>query len=843
MSTEVIAPTPTDLNESKGSEKTAQAKLVIREGHLRVEQVSAAELKTNDVDSIIKLNTSNISTASETQTAPVPPAAPLDLLTLMGGFEECSSWLLSYTASTNQYCRNENDVYNKIKREFSVFTEKEDVLKELRGIADKMPLLEYDEEGTDKMYRTAHSIRYLMDSCVTLHFFMKGSGGVERVIKEHHKSWYEDESWEALNLPYDCFQRILKGKVHKAMNGAIAGKYSNWPGVKEFAQRHTYGANGHQIKFTELYRMMKKDFAAPHDIIRHMRMEDVLEYAITTVPGLKLVGQNEERKVVTDSDVIDLVMKLKHLQLSGVKSISKEFTSFHPSCRDWTSYHMTYQKLNQHFRNVLNPGNRRRSKSAPQEETKTEISSTVLDSSNKIRHSYLAIGINTAVEKKSRSRSEDADRHVTYNERGEQSRSRTNSEREDNSNSVVYLNTDKRSVVPVVGLPGTGKTATLATLLGRAHNKNTPSTVLIISSSCSTTNKLLEFTSGTVLRACPAINGKTKKRTISKTFIKEDDNAEFSSDDEEAVKTASADNESTEFEKVEEPRHSPIEVIEKPDAPLEEIEKPYSPTDSVEKVESFNGIDGEALEDGEIEEEDKKVKTGGFFSQIFESLTLYYNIFKDVLAAKFSKDGKVEGKVEEKKPRKEKRSTEPKIEDEFEKTELPWMVYDSVKDVLNSESQGMITVLHYPNYEDMDAEIICGALEQFTSISSKYPKYLIIDNQDVLTHPCNSNTLDKLVEDHRENNMSVWVAGTSPNSLPINLLDYSTLAILHQFTSKYWYTELADHLAVNSVTYQQCQGLSPGKCIMVAPGANMNHPVHSSSYCYPCTIVPPKPFK
>ena len=102
--------------------------------------------------------------------------------------------------------------------------------------------------------------------------------------------------------------------------------------------------------------------------------------------------------------------------------------------------------------------------------------------------------------------------------------------------------------------------------------------------------------------------------------------SEFSSDDEVAVKTESAD--STEFEKVEEPRHSPIEVIEKPDSALEENEKPYSPTDSVEKVESFNGIDGEALEDGEIEEEDKKVKTGGFFSQLFESLTLYYNIFK-----------------------------------------------------------------------------------------------------------------------------------------------------------------------------------------------------------------------
>ena len=56
----------------------------------------------------------------------------------MGGFEDCSSWFLSYVASTNQYCRNENDVYNKIKREFSVFTEKEEVLKELRAISDKV---------------------------------------------------------------------------------------------------------------------------------------------------------------------------------------------------------------------------------------------------------------------------------------------------------------------------------------------------------------------------------------------------------------------------------------------------------------------------------------------------------------------------------------------------------------------------------------------------------------------------------------------------------------------------------------------------------------------------------
>ena len=76
------------------------------------------------------------------------------------------------------------------------------------------------------------------------------------MIKENHKSWYEDESWEALNLPYECFQKILKGKVHKAMNGAIAGKYSNWPGVKEFVQKHTYGSNGHCIKFNDLYRYL-----------------------------------------------------------------------------------------------------------------------------------------------------------------------------------------------------------------------------------------------------------------------------------------------------------------------------------------------------------------------------------------------------------------------------------------------------------------------------------------------------------------------------------------------------------------------------------------------------------
>ena len=39
-----------------------------------------------------------------------------------------------------------------------------------------------------------------------------------------------------------------------------------------------------------------------------------------------------------------------------------------------------------------------------------------------------------------------------------------------------------------------------------------------------------------------------------------------------------------------------------------------------------------------------------------------------------AKPSKEEIKVEEKKPRKVKKSAEPKIEDEFHKTELPWMV-------------------------------------------------------------------------------------------------------------------------------------------------------------------------
>lgn len=44
-------------------------------------------------------------------------------------------------------------------------------------------------------------------------------------------------------------------------------------------------------------RMMKKDFAAPHDIIRHMRMEEVLEYCVSNIPGLRLTGLAEERRV------------------------------------------------------------------------------------------------------------------------------------------------------------------------------------------------------------------------------------------------------------------------------------------------------------------------------------------------------------------------------------------------------------------------------------------------------------------------------------------------------------------------------------------------------------------
>ena len=46
---------------------------------------------------------------------------------------------------------------------------------------------------------------------------------------------------------------------------------------------------------------------------------------------------------------------------------------------------------------------------------------------------------------------------------------------ERDENTTVYLNTAQRSVVTVLGLPGTGKTTTLATMLGRTMAA-TPST-------------------------------------------------------------------------------------------------------------------------------------------------------------------------------------------------------------------------------------------------------------------------------------------------------------------------------------------------------------------------------
>ena len=42
---------------------------------------------------------------------------------------------------------------------------------------------------------------------------------------------------------------------------------------------------------------MKKDFAAPHDIIRHMKMDQALEYCILNVPGLQIVDVKDDKKV------------------------------------------------------------------------------------------------------------------------------------------------------------------------------------------------------------------------------------------------------------------------------------------------------------------------------------------------------------------------------------------------------------------------------------------------------------------------------------------------------------------------------------------------------------------
>ena len=64
-------------------------------------------------------------------------------------------------------------------------------------------------------------------------------------------------------------------------------------------------------------------------------------------------------------------------------------------------------------------------------------------------------------------------------------------------------------------------------------------------------------------------------------------------------------------------------------------------------------------------------------------------------------------------------------------------VYRNISEVLNTDGEGRITVLHFPDYETMEAEVVCGVLEYFANLPSKLPKYLVIDNMDVLTHPCN----------------------------------------------------------------------------------------------------------
>ena len=65
-------------------------------------------------------------------------------------------------------------------------------------------------------------------------------------------------------------------------------------------------------------------------------------------------------------------------------------------------------------------------------------------------------------------------------------------------------------------------------------------------------------------------------------------------------------------------------------------------------------------------------------------------------------------------------------------------MYNDISEILNESSEGRITVLHFPDYEKMDPEIVCGALEQFVALPSRLPKYLVVDNTEVLTNTCNN---------------------------------------------------------------------------------------------------------
>eukprot|EP00116_Pleurobrachia_bachei_P000878 sb/3461140/ len=646
-----------------------------------------------------------------------------DLVTLMGGFEEASSWLIAFVASTNMYTRGENDIVGKLKREFSLYMDKDEIASYLRDLAAQVDLIEWN--AAESEYKTTNPIRYLMDSCLVLHFFMKGSTGVEKVIKEKHAEWFEDESWDELGISYECFQKILKGKVYKAMNGAIAGKYSNWPGVKEFTQKQVYGSPSQSVKLSDIYRLMKKDFPAPHDIARHLKMEEALEYCITTVPGLFIEGEGEDKKVGADNEVMEVALKVRHLQLAGVKSISKEFENFYPDSKDWTSFHMTYQKFHQILKHVFNPTNpnRRRTRSMGLDEAPEVPLSTVLDSSTtRAKHGFHAIGINT-----------NRTREVLLLQKSGQG---SGISFDVETSTTVYLNTNKRSVVTVMGLPGSGKTTTLATLLGRAHTPSTPSTVLILSSGPSTTDQLLEFTSGSVLRAAHSgqkLNSATFTVNEPTTTGKELSSEEVPCEIEEGeIKEVNAGM----FWEVSEALSAAFRKLKLFGRRIKCT--PHSYLDFLRKVGTYGSglrlktqVPRPPGNEGEVVSIDEK-----------KNVTFTKEASDDGAKEEEKEDEEEEKEVKGRSGGRRKTKKEEQIEQmmeqiSFPKKEQPELVFTEVGEVFDRAEEGGITAVHFPSYEDMDVELICEVLEGFGALESAHPKILIIDNPDIATHDCN----------------------------------------------------------------------------------------------------------
>ena len=148
------------------------------------------------------------------------------------------------------------------------------------------------------------------------------------------------------------------------------------------------------------------------------------------------------------------------------------------------------------------------------------------------------------------------------------------------------------------------------------------------------------------------------------------------------------------------------------------------------------------------------------------------------------------------------------------------------KDLRDLARSGTLVIadLTDPMLSPHDADgIFQVLLQQFRQLDTRCGKVVVCDEAHKYFHQEGlSTSIVETVRLMRHEGIRVIVSTQSPNTMPPELLELSTITVLHRFHSQGWWKYLSSKIPLPLDGFKKVRSLNPGEAVVFAQGAKLN---------------------